>query len=122
MDWVTGALISWGNDRIKFDTHTGYSSTNTLARIFEGSVGKPGHRILCGDMKGASWRMEVVVMHLDPSYRDALIVKFASPRSDDAGKYYTNHQLAQNYLGISKEAFKSRVRRGKQIVRENHLR
>jgi len=115
MDWVTGMLLAWGHDRMKLYAHSGYSSESTFARIFQGSVGKPEHKILCADLSGRSWATEFKVMALAPIYRDALIVKFALPAKDD-GTLFTEKDMARK-LGVPRETFRTRVRRAKQRIR-----
>lgn len=116
MNEVTGALINWGAERIKLYEHSGYSPESVFARIFQGQAGKPSHRILCADLTGRAWRIEIIVMHLEPIYRDALLAKFAIPPKPD-GTLYSNREMAGK-LNISRHAYLMRIRRAKKLFRE----
>lgn len=115
MDWLTGMLQAWGQDRLKLDAHTGYSSVSTFARIFEGATGRAGHKILCADLSGRSWGVEFMVRRMDPIYRDALIAKFSLPAKPD-GTIWTDKDIARKF-NVPVETFRTRVKRAKRHIR-----
>ena len=117
MNYLTGMLQSWGRDRQRLYTHTGYPTESVFSRIFEGTSGKPGHKILCADLPGKSWETETYVMHLPEKYRDVLIAKYALPAKPD-GTMFTAREIALN-MDISLFCFRKRVTRARQKLGQN---
>lgn len=90
----------------------GYSPMNTLTHILSGRGEKPGHKILCLDMKPRAWEVNARVFSLERELIDVLVARYCLPVNPN-GQPYRTTDIAP-YLGITSSLFDERLNRARE--------
>ena len=106
---------SWIENNIHYQ---GYPRDNILYRAYfkAGPPGRPGHKVL-HDCPRPVRRVDKAVRRLSEAEQDAVVLWYCFPVNEENGKRYTKQEYAVE-LGISYEAFKKRLQRGRKSLRE----
>lgn len=106
---------SWIENNIHYQ---GYPRDNILYRAYfkAGAPGRPGHKVL-HDCPRPVRRIDKAVRRLTEAEQDAVVLWYCFPINEDNGKRYTKQEYAVE-LGISYEAFKKRLQRGRQNLKK----
>lgn len=113
-------LAEWGVWYVRCNEGSS-GSQNMLFRIMVQGIagaGPAGHRILCADMPRRVLQTHRAVLAQSSGDQLVLRAKYCAPLRDD-GTAYEHRELA-GILGITREAFKSRLRRARGRV-SRHL-
>jgi len=108
---VIQELKTWGRYEARFLQQTGFSGSNTLARLFEGWSGHFGHKVLIRDAQDQYWKINARVQKLGKPLVDVLRVRFALPpktNEDGTIQYYKRNELAK-ILGITETEYRKRL-------------
>jgi len=112
MQKAMGLLSEWGTFVQAHMHHDGFSSINTINRLFMPTGDSWGDSILCLDMPPSLRRVEVAVKGLPNLEQNCVRMWFCSPLRDD-NERYTARQLSKLTSGIhSEKKFKDILRYG----------
>ncbi len=104
---VESDLKYWGYWKGRQCAADGYSPENSIAQIMSGRSDRPGHRVLCLDMKPRAWQINARVLRLPAVLVEALIARYCLPVKL-TGHPYQGHELA-DVLGVSHSVFRQRL-------------